>query len=61
MSSFDALKANMERNGEAMIRLTMVEEIELHKLGNVKFKDATKEIVVSSGTNEIYAYGMNLM
>ena len=50
----------MERNCEVMIRLKTVEEIELHK-HNIKFEDATKEIVVDSGTNEMYDYGMNLM
>jgi len=60
MASFEALKASRERNGKAMIRLKMVEEIELHKQ-NVKFKNATKEIVIGSGANEIYAYRMNLM
>jgi hypothetical protein len=60
MASFEALKASMERNCEVMIRLKTVEEIELHK-HNIKFEDATKEIVVDSGTNEMYDYGINLM
>ena len=60
MASFEALKASMERNCEVMIRSKTVEEIELHK-HNIKFEDATKEIVVDSGTNEMYDYGMNLM
>ena len=54
MASFEALKANMERNDKATIRLKMVKEIELHKQ-NVKFEDATKEIVIGAGTNEICA------
>jgi hypothetical protein len=59
MVSFEALKSGMERNGEVMIRLKMVEEIELHKQ-NVRFENATREIVVGSGTNEIYVYRTDL-
>jgi hypothetical protein len=59
MARLEALKASMVRNGDVMIRLKMVEEIELHRQ-NVKFEVATKEIVVGYGTNEIYAYSTNL-
>jgi hypothetical protein len=59
MVSFEALKSGMERNGEVMIRLKMVEEIELHKQ-NVRFENATREIVVGSNTNEIYVYRTDL-
>lgn len=59
MASFEALKPGMERNGEVMIRLKTIEKIELHKQ-NVKFENTTKEIVVGSGTNEIYLYRTDL-
>lgn len=49
MANYDALKASVDKNGEVMIRLDTGEKIELHK-HNVKFEDATKEIVVDSGT-----------
>jgi hypothetical protein len=59
MESFEALKAGMERIGEVMIRLKTVEKIELYKQ-NAKFENATKEILVSSGTNEIHVYRTDL-
>jgi hypothetical protein len=55
MASYQALKASLDKNGEVMIRLDTGEEIELHKY-NVKFENATKEVVVDSGT-ETYWIG----
>jgi hypothetical protein len=55
MADYDALKASVDKNGEVMIRLDTAEKIELHK-HNVKFENATKEIVVDSGT-ETYWIG----
>jgi hypothetical protein len=55
MADYDALKASVDKNGEVMIRLDTGEKIELHK-HNVKFENATKEIVVDSGT-ETYWIG----
>jgi hypothetical protein len=49
MASYDALKASVAKNGEVMIRLDTGEKIELH-IHNVKFEDATKEIMVDAGT-----------
>jgi hypothetical protein len=49
MANYEALKASVDKNGEVMIRLDTGEKIELHK-HNVKFENATKEIVVDSGT-----------
>ncbi|MGB7632892.1 MAG: hypothetical protein WBL68_04150 [Nitrososphaeraceae archaeon] len=48
MANYEALKASVDKNGEVMIRLDTGESIELHK-HNVKFENATKEIVVDSG------------
>jgi hypothetical protein len=45
----------VEKNGEVMIRLDTGEKIELHK-HNVKFENATKEIVVDAAT-ETYWIG----
>jgi hypothetical protein len=59
MESFEAWKAGMERIGEVMIRLKTVEKIELRKK-NVKFENATKEILVGSGTNEICVFRTDL-
>ena len=53
MASYEALKASVEKNGEVMIRLATGEKIELHK-HNVKFENATKEIVVDSGTETFW-------
>lgn len=55
MASYDALKAIVAKNDEVMIRLDTGEKIELH-IHNVKFEDATKEIMVDSGT-ETYWIG----
>ncbi|MGH9973817.1 MAG: hypothetical protein ACRD93_07955 [Nitrososphaeraceae archaeon] len=55
MASYDALKASVAKNGEVMIRLDTGEKIELH-IHNVKFEDATKEIMVDAGT-ETYWIG----
>jgi hypothetical protein len=55
MASYDALKASVAKNGEVMIRLDRGEKIELH-IHNVKFEDATKEIMVDAGT-ETYWIG----
>jgi hypothetical protein len=55
MANYEALKASVDKNGEVMIRLDTGEKIELHK-HNVKFENATKEVVVDSGT-ETYWIG----
>ncbi|MGA6991543.1 MAG: hypothetical protein WBL68_09905 [Nitrososphaeraceae archaeon] len=55
MASYEALKASVEKNGEVMVRLDTGEKIELHK-HNVKFENATKEIVVDAAT-ETYWIG----
>ena len=55
MANFEALKASVDKNGEVMVRLDTGEKIELHK-HNVKFENATKEIVVDAGT-ETYWMG----
>ena len=49
MANFESLKESVDKNGEVMIRIDSGEKIELHK-HNVKFDDATKEIIVNSGT-----------
>jgi hypothetical protein len=55
MANYEALKSSVEKNGEVMVRLDTGEKIELHK-HNVKFENATKEIVVDSAT-ETYWIG----
>jgi hypothetical protein len=55
MANFESLKESVDKNGEVMIRIDSDEKIELHK-HNVKFDDATKEIIVDSGT-ETYWIG----
>jgi len=55
MANFESLKSAVDTNGEVMIRLDTGEKIELHK-PNVKFQDATMEIIVDSGT-ETYWIG----
>ena len=55
MANFESLKSAVDTNGEVMIRIDTGEKIELHK-HNVKFQDATKEIIVDSGT-ETYWIG----
>jgi hypothetical protein len=55
MTSYEALKASLDKNGEVMIRLDTGEKLELHK-HNVKFDDNTKEMVVDAGT-ETYWIG----
>jgi hypothetical protein len=55
MANFESLKSAVDTNGEVMIRLDTGEKIELHK-HNVKFQDATMEIIVDSGT-ETYWIG----
>ncbi|HEX5186689.1 MAG TPA: hypothetical protein VFV86_07345 [Nitrososphaeraceae archaeon] len=55
MANFEALKANLAKNGEVMIRLDTGEKIELHT-HNVKFEDNTKEIVVDA-SNKTYWIG----
>jgi hypothetical protein len=55
MANFESLKESVDKNGEVMIRIDSGEKIELHK-HNVKFDDATKEIIVDSGT-ETYWIG----
>ena len=55
MANYEALKASVAKNGEVMIRLDTGEKIELH-IHNVKFEDATKEIMVDAGT-ETYWIG----
>ena len=49
MANYEAVKESVNKNGEVMIRLDTGEKIELHK-HNVKFENATKEIVVDAGT-----------
>lgn len=49
MANYDALKLSVEKNGEVMVRIETGEEIELHK-HNVKFDDASNEIVIDAGT-----------
>jgi len=55
MANYEALKSSVEKNGEVMIRLDTGEKIELHK-HNVKFENATKEVVVDAAT-ETYWIG----
>ena len=55
MANYEALKASVEKNGEVMVRLDTGEKIELHK-HNVKFENATKEIVVDASA-ETYWIG----
>ena len=55
MANYEALKSSVEKNGEVMIRLDTGEKIELHK-HNVKFENATKEIVVDAAS-ETYWIG----
>ena len=55
MANYEGLKSSVEKNGEVMIRLDTGEKIELHK-HNVKFENATKEIVVDAAT-ETYWIG----
>jgi hypothetical protein len=55
MANYEAVKESVNKNGEVMIRLDTGEKIELHK-HNVKFENATKEIVVDAGT-ETYWIG----
>jgi hypothetical protein len=55
MANYEALKSSVEKNGEVMVRLDTGEKIELHK-HNVKFENATKEIVVDAAT-ETYWIG----
>ncbi len=55
MANYEGLKASVAKNGEVMIRLDTGEKIELH-IHNVKFEDATKEIMVDAGT-ETYWIG----
>lgn len=55
MANFESLKESVDKNGEVMIRIDSGEKIELHK-HKVKFDDATKEIIVDSGT-ETYWIG----
>lgn len=53
MANYEALKASVDKNGEVMVRLDTGEKIELHK-HNVKFENATKEIVVDAGTETFW-------
>jgi hypothetical protein len=55
IANYEGLKASVAKNGEVMIRLDTGEKIELH-IHNVKFEDATKEIMVDAGT-ETYWIG----
>ena len=55
MANYEGLKSSVEKNGEVMIRLDTGEKIELYK-HNVKFENATKEIVVDAAT-ETYWIG----
>ena len=55
MANYEAVKESVNKNGEVMIRLDTGEKIELHK-HNVKFENATKEIVVDAAT-ETYWIG----
>ena len=47
MANFESLKESVDKNGEVMTRIDSGEKIELHK-HNVKFDDATREIIVDS-------------
>ena len=51
MANYEALKANVDKNGEVMIQVDTGEEIEIPK-HKVRFEDSTKEIVVDARTNE---------
>jgi hypothetical protein len=53
MVNYEPLKANVNKFGEITLRLDTGEKIELHK-GNVRFEDATKDIVIDSGTEMIW-------
>ena len=55
MANFESLKSAVDTNGEVMIRIDTGEKIELHK-HNVKFQDATKEIIVDSGTETYWIH-----
>lgn len=55
MANYEALKASLAKSGEVMIRIDTGEELELH-IHNVKFDDATKEIVVDAA-KETYWIG----
>ena len=57
MANYEALKASVAKNGEVMIRLDTGEKIELH-IHNVKFDDATKEVIVDAAT-ETYFIGVD--
>jgi len=57
MANYEALKASVAKNGEVMIRLDTGEKIELH-MHNVKFDDATKEVIVDAAT-ETYFIGVD--
>jgi len=57
MANYDALKASVAKNGEVMIRLDTGEKFELH-IHNVKFDDATKEVIVDAAT-ETYFIGVD--
>ena len=57
MANYEALKASVAKNGEVMIRLDTGEKIELH-IHNMKFDDATKEVIVDAAT-ETYFIGVD--
>ena len=49
MANYEALKANVDKNGEVMIQVDTGEEIEIPK-HKVRFEDSTKEIGVDAQT-----------
>jgi hypothetical protein len=53
LANYESLKASLANYGEIMLQLDTGEKIELNK-HNVKFKDATKEIVIDSGTETFW-------
>jgi hypothetical protein len=53
MANYEPLKAKLDKYGEITLQLDTGEKIELHK-GNVRFDDATKDIVVDAGTETFW-------
>lgn len=53
ISSYEALKSSLDKNGEVMLRLDTGDKIWPHK-HNVQFGDNTKEIVIDLGTETFW-------
>jgi len=53
MANYEALKSSVAKNGKVMIQLDTGEKIELH-IHNVKFDDATKEVVVDAASQTYF-------